>query len=164
MSNQPAGYTGLQIGLHWVIFLLVAVQVVFHDPIAAAWEQWQKDGVAPFSLLVASHVVIGILILLLVFWRISIKARRGAPPMPENITRAQHIVAHATHGLLYLLLILMPISGMAAWFGGVELAATAHSLMRIALIALILLHAVAAIYHHFILKTDIFRRMLKPEA
>ena len=163
MSRQPKGYTGLQVWLHWIVFLLVVAQVLFHDPIVDAWEKWREDGVAEFSLPVAAHVIVGVLILLLVLWRIAIKARRGAPPMPEKLTRVQHIVAHATHGLLYLLLILMPISGMAAWFGDVEAAATGHSLMRFALIALVLLHALAAIYHHFVLRTDIFRRMLKPE-
>ncbi len=160
---KPTGYTRRQIRLHWIIVLLVIVQFVLHEPMSDAWELIGKGESVAFSPLVASHVFGGILILLLTLWRVSIKIKRGSPALPENEPKAQQIAAHATHGILYLLLILLPLSGMSAWFGGILPAADAHGVMRIVLLVVVGLHFLAAIYHHFVLKTDVMRRMLKPE-
>jgi len=159
----PTGYTRTQIGLHWIILILVAAQYVFHEGIANAWEIVEKGGTPEFSLLIGSHVIGGGLILLLAIWRIWIKIKRGSPALPESESRLQQIIAHATHGLLYLLMLLMPVSGLAAWFGGVEQAADAHGVMRIAFLLLIALHFVGALYHRFILKSGVMERMLKAE-
>jgi len=161
--SKPAGYTRTQIALHWVIFLLVAAQYLFHDAIVAAWRAFGQTGNYEATLLGASHVFGGILILLLALWRIRIKIRRGSPPLPENEPRVQQILAHATHGLIYLLLLLMPLSGIAAWFGGVKLAADAHSLLRLVFLLLILLHILGALYHRFVLKSGVMQRMMRPE-
>ncbi|MBZ0129211.1 MAG: cytochrome b/b6 domain-containing protein [Rhodobacteraceae bacterium] len=162
--KRPAGYTRTQIALHWLVFLLVAAQFLLHESIAEAWDKFQ-DGVAvEFSLLIASHVVGGILILVFGIWRIAIKIRRGAPALPDSEPRLQQIIGHATQGLLYLLLILMPVSGMVAWFGGVALAAQGHEVMRIVLLALVVLHILGALYHRIVLKSGVMERMLRPES
>lgn len=158
---KPAGYNRTQIALHWVIFLLVAMQYLLHEYMLEAWQAIGKGEVLAFSPLVASHVFGGILILLLLIWRIAIKLRRGAPVLPASESRLQQIIAHATHGLLYLMLILMPISGINAWFFGLDLAAQAHSVMRILFLVLILLHFVGALYHWLYLKSGVMQRMFK---
>lgn len=160
---KPAGYTRLQIALHWIMFLMVAAQFLLHDAIVAAWIAFKKGEAIAFSPMVTGHVVGGTVILLLAVWRISIKIKRGSPPLPANESRLQQIIAHATHGLLYLLMLLMPMSGLVAWFGNVDLAADAHSAMRIVFIILILLHFLGALYHRFILKSGVMERMLRPQ-
>lgn len=161
--KRPAGYTRTQIALHWIVFLLVVAQYLLHESIAGAWDKYLDGVEVEFSLLIASHVVFGLLILVFGIWRIVLKIRRGAPALPESEPRLQQIIGHATQGLLYLVLILMPLSGMAAWFGGVELAAKGHQVMRIVLLALIALHFVGALYHRFVLKSGVMERMLRPE-
>jgi len=161
---KPTGYTRLQVRLHWIIALLIIAQFVLNEGIENAWDKIEKGGAMEFSPLVAAHVGGGILILLLALWRISVKIKLGSPALPENEPKWQKIAAHATHGFLYLLLILIPLSGLSAWFGGILPAAEAHEFLAGALMFLVALHFAAAMYHHFVLKTDILRRMLKGQS
>ena len=157
--SAPKGYSRAQIALHWIVAALIVPQFVLHDGIAEAWDKLEDGIAAGFDPLVAGHVVGGIAILALVIWRLSLRARRGAPPPPEAEHPALKLVAKATHGGLYLLLVLMPVSGLAAWFGGVEAAAEAHETMKVALLALVLLHVAGALYQQFVLKTNLMERM-----
>jgi cytochrome b561 len=89
--------------------------------------------------------------------------------------------AAAGHGLLYLLILLQPISGWAmssaanfpvtffGWFQFPAIVSTNHALhesladvheaLFYVLVTVAALHVVAALYHHFILKDDVLRRM-----
>jgi len=162
-AKSPKGYTTLQITLHWVVFLLVALQFIFADYISGAFRSLMQTGSFQPNALIFGHVFGGLLILALVIWRAAIKAKRGAPALPENEPRAMKITATATHHTLYLLLVLVPISGAVAWFGKVGPAGGAHELLKTLLMILILLHVAGALYQHYGLKTDVLKRMMKPE-
>jgi cytochrome b561 len=110
-----------------------------------------------FNPLILAHVAGGVLILALVVWRLVLKSQRAAPPPPDNEPALLRMVAHWS---LYGLLAAMSMSGMAAWFGGVEAAATAHGVLKVPLIALIALHLLAVIFHHLILRNPILKRMV----
>lgn len=161
-TPAPAGFSAGQIRLHWIVAILIAVQYLLHEAMSEAWDVVEDGGSAAFDPLVASHVFGGILVLLLVIWRLAIRARRGAPAAPESEPAILKLAAAATHFTLYALMILMPVSGMAAWFGRLELAAEAHEAMRIVLLALIALHVGGALYHQFVLRTDVLTRMRRP--
>jgi cytochrome b561 len=123
-----------------------------------------KTGAVEFSPLVAAHVFGGIAILLLVLWRLVVRFKRGAPLPPESEHPLLKMAAHLSHWLLYALMILMPVSGVLAWFGGIEQAATNHFYMKFAMLGLVALHVVAALFHQFVLKTNLIQRMKTPEA
>lgn len=161
-TPAPAGYSPLQIALHWLVFALIALQYLFHDAISAAWEPVTDGLEAGFDPPVLAHVAGGALILLLAAWRLVLRTRRGAPPAIEA-SRIQGVLARLTHVGLYALLILMPVSGSVAWFGGVEAAAQGHNLFKIALLALIVLHVVGALYHQFYLRDGTLARMRRAE-
>ena len=163
-KTAPSGYSGTQIALHWIVFLVVVAQYVLHDAISEAWRAVQRGEEFGFDPVVASHVFGGILILVLALWRIALRLKRGAPKPPEHEPAILKMAAGATHLGLYALLILMPVSGMAAWFGNVEAAAEGHEVMRVILLALVVLHIAGALYQRFILKTDVMTRMVKSEA
>lgn len=128
------------------------------------------------------HQTVGFVMLLLaaarLYWRLTHK-----PPAPlANLPRGQRIASTITHGTLYLFLLGMPISGyigLAARgreipvFGlfnlphlvprSFDLSASAQSLhyyAQFAMYAIVALHILAALYHHFILKDGILQRML----
>lgn len=113
-----------------------------------------------FNPLILAHVAGGVLILALVAWRLVLKSQRAAPPPPDNEPALLRMAAQVAHWSLYGLLAAMSMSGMAAWFGGVEAAATAHGVLKVPLIALIALHLLAVIFHHLILKNPILKRMV----
>ena len=156
---KPNGYSRAQIALHWIVFLLVAAQFVFNDYIKQAWFKWVETGEFQFNLLISSHVIGGIVILLLVLWRLFLRRKRGVPDLPGDESKAMKAAAHGAHHSLYLLLILMPITGMGAWFGEQTLAASVHFYLKFALIALILLHVIGALYHQYVLKDNLIDRM-----
>lgn len=157
--TTPNGYSRRQIALHWIVFVLIVLQYVLHEGMSEAWDVVEDGGSVGFSPLVAGHVIGGVLVLALVTWRLQIRASRGAPPPPEEESPALKLVAKAVHGGLYLSMILMPLSGIIAWFGGVEPAAEAHEVMRVVLLALVGLHVAGALYHQFVLRNDLMNRM-----
>lgn len=163
-KTAPSGYSGTQIALHWIVFLVIVAQYVLHEAIVDAWRAVRRGEEFGFDPVVASHVFGGILILVLVLWRIMLRVKRGAPKPPEHEPAILKLAAGATHLGLYALLLLMPLSGIAAWFGNVEAAAEAHEVMRLLLLALIVIHIAGALYQRFVLKTDVMTRMVKPQA
>ncbi len=156
---MPQAYSKLQILLHWVIVVLVAIQYVFHEAIVDAYDAIERGVTQDPTLMVRSHVIGGLLILVLMALRIFLRWTKGAPDLPEEEHPLLKLAAKATHGLFYLLLVLLPVSGAVAWFGMVEPAAEAHEIMRAVLMLLILLHIAAALMHQFYLKTDLMKRM-----
>lgn len=161
-TTAPTGYSRLQIALHWLAFVLIAQQYLFHDAISDAWDRIRDGAEAAFDPLVLAHVAGGALVLIFTAWRLSLRARRGVPPAIES-SRMQALLARLTHLGLYALMILMPISGSVAWFGGVEAAAQGHNLLKVLLLALIVLHVVGALYHQFILRDGTLLRMRRAQ-
>ena len=157
------GYSFTQIALHWAVLLLLIPQFFLHDAIAHAWREVMRGGTPDADPLIAQHVVVGILLLALVLWRILLRVTRGAPEQPAEEPPLLRFAARAAHGLLYLLLLLIPVSGLAAWFGGVETAAFVHETMFNLLVLIVILHVGGALYHQFVLKTNLLDRMRKPE-
>lgn len=156
---MATAYSRTQISLHWVIFILIALQYILHEPMAQAWEAIEKGLSPEFHPLVAAHVGGGLLVLVLAIWRIKVRLSHGAPALPEKEPALMKLGAHVTHIALYALMILVPVSGAAAWFGGIEPAAEGHELLKTVLLVLIALHFLAAMFHQFVLKTNLMKRM-----
>ncbi|MFS8039382.1 cytochrome b [Xanthobacter sp. AM11] len=157
-----AGYSRTQIALHWAVAALVAVQYLFNDAIAEAWSAHVQGKAYGFDPLVPAHVAGGVLILALVLWRIALRATRGVPPLPESEHPALHLLAQVTHLAFYGVLIALSVSGALAWFADVRLAAGAHTVLKVVLLALIALHVLAVIFHQSVLKTGVMQRMVRP--
>lgn len=162
--------------LHWTIVVLIIAQFIL-----AEWADELPDGIDKLAIL-SRHKSIGMLVFLLAIVRIGWKlANRGAPA-PVPMPRRQQVAAAAGHGLLYLLLLAQPLTGWAmssaanypvTLFGWVQfppLVAPNHDLHEaladvhegtfVALATVAVLHALAALYHHFFMKDDSLRRML----
>jgi len=165
-DKRPAGYSSAQILLHWTIALLILVQFLAADGIEHAWDAFEagetlRSGDMPLAWL---HIGIGITVLVLAIVRVWLRLTRGAPPLPENDPLPARIGAHVVHGLIYLLLFLLPISGSVAWFGGVEQAGDAHKFFKTALLVLVGLHVAGALVQQFVLRSGLLMRMLRPAA
>lgn len=159
---RPAGYSATQIVLHWSIAVLILVQFLASEGIEQVWDAFEDGEVAGYSPLANLHVAIGMSVLLLAIARVWLRVTHGAPPPPAGDPAPARIVAHAVHGLLYLLLFLLPISGGVAWFGGVEQAADAHKVMKTALLVLVGLHVAGALVQQFVMRSGVLVRMFRP--
>ena len=152
-------YTHTQKILHWLIFVLIVLQYALHETMQEAWTLVRRGFAVEFDPLIAQHVAGGMLILILVIIRLYVRFKHGVPPLPEGEPPMMKFAAHATHWGLYGLMILLPVTGAMAWFGGVLPAAQAHSALRIVMLLLVALHIGGALYQSFILKSDVMRRM-----
>lgn len=162
-TAMPAtGYTRTQIRLHWAVVVLVALQFIFHEGIAEAFDRGLEAGQMTLTGPAVAHMAAGSLILLLAFWRLNLRREQGTPPPPAGEPDWAKLAAKATHWAFYALLILLPITGAAAWGGQSEAAGAAHEVMRALLFFLVLAHIGAVIVHQFVWKTGLMERMKTP--
>lgn len=154
---SAAAYSRLQKVLHWAVVILILFQLIVHDDMEDAWSALSRGLEQEPPLTVWAHIAAGVGVLVFALWRIALRAARGAPEAPggEHVRRA----AKWGHRGLYALMVLMPLSGLAAWFGGVGAAAAAHGAMFSILLLLVVGHIVAALVHHFVLKDGLLSRM-----
>ena len=107
-GSLRGGYPATSKWLHW----LVAACVLTTAPVAIAMNQVGPGATQDGLYFV--HKSLGILILILVILRLINRLIVGAPAPEPGIERWQKAASSATHGLLYLLLIAMPIVGYVA--------------------------------------------------
>ena len=165
MASQVTGYSATQMALHWVVVFLVAFQFLVHDAMETSWRAFTGGQPAPddIAILTYAHVGAGILVLLLAMARIYLRLTRGAPEAPADEPLLMRWSGEAIHALIYLLLFLLPLSGLAAWFFGIKLAASAHELMTNVMLGAIALHIAGALFQHFVRRSDVLMRMFLPE-
>jgi len=174
--NTANNYGAVAKFLHWSIVILIIAQYVLAE---AADEL--EDGPDKFAT-IASHKSVGMLVLLLMLARIGWKLANSGLPQPVRMARPQQVAAAAGHGILYLLLLALPLSGwmMASaagepptffgWFEFPPLVGASHDLKETleevhetlfnAVVVVAVLHAAAAVFHHVWMKDDTLRRML----
>ncbi len=172
----PVAYPPTSKLLHWLIAISVLVQaplglVIVHVELGA----WQN---ASFNF----HKSLGVLILLLMLWRVVNRFSVGAPAAEPTIASWQRALSSAVHGTLYVLLIVQPIIGYLAnsafgastpFFGLFEIPAAigedaewanrlfaVHGWVGLALLVLVAVHVAAALQHYFIRKDGVLQRML----
>ncbi len=102
----PIAYTRTAISLHWLIALLMVAAF------SLGWVMTSIHGLTPAKLRYYSwHKWIGVTVFALAWLRIGWRFAHAAPALPDGMPAWQRAVAHATHGLLYLLMIAVPLSG-----------------------------------------------------
>lgn len=174
-THAPVGYTATQRWIHW----LTAVIVIALLAAAIA-----MNNVAPGPLmnnLYVLHWSLGVTVFPLVLIRLAIRLRRPAPALPEEMPGWQRFAAHATHALLYAILLVNPVLGYLtkSAFGGpvtffwivdfppaiaknealFERLSTVHVIIGFVMIAAIAAHVGAALYHGIIRRDGVFSRM-----
>lgn len=157
---MPVRFSPLQIALHWTVALLVLAQYLNDDAIGRAWRATLREGATTLGPAAWAHILAGIAILALAVWRLVLRARRPAQPLPADEPALLRHAARATHALLYALLILLPLSGLAAFYGGVRAAGAAHEVMKTLLILLVALHVAGALFQQFVLRSGALSRMV----
>lgn len=175
-GKLPDGYPSTSKWLHW----LVAGSVLVMIPIGVAMG---RVGEGPLqNTLYTLHKSFGILILALMIARLINRIVAGAPAPAPGLARWQRAVSSATHGLLYVLLVMQAIGGWLAnsaygaptpFFGLFELpnlvakdrafADTVfrnHRILGFVIAGLAAMHIAAALQHYFIVKDRVLQRML----
>ncbi|HMQ93977.1 MAG TPA: cytochrome b/b6 domain-containing protein [Amaricoccus sp.] len=164
-QTRPTGYSTAQIALHWLIAALVTFQLIFGEAIVPAYRAVRRGTEATAAELSAAnlHVYVGLAVLALAVLRFAIRMRHGVPPAPPGESAWQRRIAGAAHLVLYGVIFAMPLTGALAWFAGVSAMGAIHELAKPLIILTVALHAAGALWQHFVAKTDVLLRMLRPE-
>jgi len=176
LKNTEFRYGALSIGMHWLMFaLLVAVYACIE------LREFYPKGSDPRNALKMWHFMLGLSVLSLVLVRLGMRFVQVAPAISPPIDRRQQLVAKIVQLSLYVLMIGMPIGGWLILSGegkpipfwGLELPPlitenedTAefieeiHKFVGTAGHFLIGIHAIAALFHHYVQKDNTLTRML----
>lgn len=174
LKNTTSTYGSVTKFLHWLIFLLVFVMII--GGFCLGYVPKEYKGVV-YNL----HKLTGLTILLLMLIRLGWKMLNVKPMLPADTTVWQRRAERAVHDLLYLLIIVMPLAG---WIGSssagkaphigdisfglpipenealIGTMFSIHGWVAYGIIALVTVHVVAALYHHYVKKDNVLRRML----
>ncbi|MBE7247580.1 MAG: cytochrome b [Actinomycetospora chiangmaiensis] len=183
-AKRGARYTAVAIALHWLIGLAILAMLAMglamvHAPISTA------DKFKLYQL----HKSVGLTILALAALRLAWRLGHRPPPLPADMPGWEKGAAEATHVVLYMLMIGLPLAGWAIvstspfsiptlWFGVLRVpdltVLTAlgpkkalepvfkaiHAYGAYVLIGLFALHAGAALRHYLVLHDDVLQRMI----
>ena len=174
-------YDSFTLALHWV----TAAGVIFLFASAHIWEQLER-GMPLRKGLQAAHISCGILLALVMLirslWRLfSQHSPRFSMPRVEG-ARLAKLLAHGMHGALYILLFAQIVLGfLFRWsqqepflffgfldlYGWVQITPTLrltlarwHGNVAWALVSLAFAHALAVLFHHYLLRDSVLSRML----
>ncbi len=173
-GDDGTTYDGVAIFLHWA----TAVLVIANFALAQTWDWFPK---ATRGLMEDTHMSFGVLLTIVIVARL---AWRWMPGHQVSSLEAgwMRLASKATHYAFYLLLVTEAALGFAFRWGagrpmeffgagippltGAIDKTMRHDLREIhekigwAIIILALLHALAALYHHYVVKDRVLERML----
>lgn len=169
--NTGFRYDRPMILLHWLTALLIAAAWLG----AQAIDLFPRDQRPP---VVSLHMLAGLAVGLMLVWRAALRFG-GRVALPAAEPGLMERAARATHVVLYALMAALVVLGIAnAWargdslFGLLSLSAAPaerdlrraigglHELAANAILVVAGLHAAAALFHHYVLRDGVLRRML----
>ena len=149
--------------MHWLIALLVFYQLVNTNDIQDAYQLFLATGDWPNELSnnTLLHIIIGFFILFCMIIRLFLRVKIKVPPLPSQIPRPLKLLAKSSHFSIYIFLFSMPLTGIISWFFEVEFFLVLHIYFSKILLALILLHIIATLFHEGVLGNNILQRMFQ---
>lgn len=173
--NRHGHFDALARLLHWSMAVLILAMLFIGVGMVTS--------LSLRPLLIEVHRPLGIGLLLLGVLRLFHRWRSSPPPLPADLPALQAIAAEASHGLLYALMLAMPLLGWSMLSAGgypirllgpVQLPPiaphdpalyawlhAAHGWLGQALFALVLLHLGAALYHAWVRRDGVFASMAR---
>jgi len=175
--SSKARYTRAAVVFHWLLAVLVFTMIglgLYMTDIPKG----SPDRAFYFNL----HKSIGVTTALLVIARLWWRAKNPPPSLPTSMAGWEIQAARVSHALLYMCLIVMPLSGFAAtqftkygvkYFNlfkippmgsenkvAYDLLQGIHGVTATLLIALVIVHVLAALKHLLVDRDGVFQRML----
>lgn len=169
-------YRRIVMWIHWITAILVVMQVYIGFTFSNL-PRGSEERLFVFGW----HKTWGALILLLALARLGVRLLNPPPPYPSDYPKWKRFIAVWNHRLFYILLIALPLTGLAAVSGraedgwvplqlGLRLPAIpgipeengfgeVHELLVWTTLALVVLHVSAALYNQFIDRGPVASRM-----
>ncbi|MGO9132668.1 MAG: cytochrome b [Methylovirgula sp.] len=173
LSLAPSRYDSTTLWLHWLTALLVIEQWIGAHTIDDFAKGWPRT--AARSVHITLGVTLAVILILRIFWRMT-RGQILPPPGPGLM----NIIASAVHYALYALLVVTVGAGVCfaflrgdSWFGLFHLpmiaagnkvlrhyVAETHVWSANLILGFAGLHALAALFHQYVLKDGLLRRMM----
>lgn len=165
-------YNRIAVVLHWLMALMVVIMLFVGSQILEPMANSNPEKLIPLQ----GHSILGVITgLLLILRYLNIKLR-GKPHAASTEGSKMDIMANWAHKLIYLLIIAVVASGMAmaieadfaSIFAGTSImpenfnhlsTRLAHGIFTKLLVLVLLIHIAAALYHQFVRKDHLLRRM-----
>lgn len=176
VQNTSSVYGSVAKAFHWVIAILIICLLIM------GFVMSDMEPTPDKFRLYGLHKSIGITVLTLAVLRLLWRMGNIVPTLPDHMKMLERFLAHGSHVALYLVMVLMPLSGWVmssaaglpvSIFGWVTLPnlvapdqgvkalmIDVHYFMALVIIGLVSLHALAALLHHFYYKDNVLVRML----
>lgn len=177
VRNTAEAYGSFAKFLHWSIVLLILPQYFLME----GAEEF-PEGSQQAAQLIDLHKSLGLLVLILALVRIAWKIVNRPHPAPIGDVAWRRKAAAAGHGMLYLLILLQPLTGwimvsaagnpisLFGWLTFPAIVGTNHDLHEALeevhevlfwlIVFVAVVHVAAALLHHWVLKDGTLRRML----
>ncbi|WP_449428903.1 cytochrome b [Rhodanobacter umsongensis] len=97
--------------LHWLMAIMILAMLFIGVGMVASVSERHE-------WLLRIHKPLGIAILILAVVRLAVRLRHPPPALPADLPAVQKLAAHASHWLLYILMLAMPLIGWAMLSAG----------------------------------------------
>jgi cytochrome b561 len=106
IRNTAARYGSVAMFFHWLIALLVIINI----GLALYFDGMPRSNPNLF-LLLQTHKSIGLTVLVLSVLRVAWRLINPVPPLPADMNPALKVAARTSHVLLYVLIVVIPLTG-----------------------------------------------------
>jgi cytochrome b561 len=178
LGNSHNQWGAVTKSFHWVLAVLIL------SMIPVGW--WMETLPLKERIEVTQlHKTLGFVVFLLVLGRLGWRVFQPVPPLPRGMPRYERLAAHGGHLALYVAILLQPIIGIVyvqsnALYENYPIklgpltipdvvpnsdalnafTSSAHSAVAWAILALVGIHVIAALKHHFLDRNTVLIRML----
>lgn len=176
LRNGPTSWGAVACLLHWGMALLLLVQIAL-GVLAVSWH------LSPAKInLFIWHKSLGVLILVLALARLSWRFLNPVPVLPSGTPPWQRLASRVSHGALYVCMLALPVTGWVInsaanvplrvfWLFPLpsitapdralaETMKLVHGGLVVLFLAVLAVHILAALHHHFFRRDDVLARML----
>jgi len=174
-DTQRADYAVTQKVVHWLMAILIMMDLFIAQKFGGMMTDLDRFESRN------DHTSIGTIVAVLFIIRIYLRWKHGTPPLPAEMPDWQKLLAHAAHWALYGLIATLIVFGVLAAMNANSVIAPfglfafgdgtgaqalydqfrwVHELATDLIIAMIVLHVVAALYHLVIVRDGLTERML----
>ena len=173
---SPLHYSGVAKFLHWAVALIIMTMLTFGQN----FDDIVKDDEMLESL--RAHSTLGFTVIGLIVLRILWRLGHKPPALPENVSDNQKTAAKWSHILLYVLMVIVPLTGIYAAathelavmpYGAFDVREAfaflgaedfdgrraIHEFSTWLMIGLLAVHIIASLSHQFVQKDGVLRRM-----
>ena len=159
--NVPTHYNKFHILIHWLIVVIILLQMITGDKIALEFialrnQAINNDGNTSNSQI---HLLGGLFIILLMAIRVFLRMKFGVPDPTKKTNGPLKFLSTFVHLGIYLILFAIPITGLLA-FSTINFdLGLAHKILVNILYIFVIIHLIGVAFHQIFLGDNIMERI-----